>query len=152
VKKVWKSVMIWQSINNKYGVSLIIEHGVYIHRNLTLWKKLKQQETLLPVKIVSTVETSCTTNPVTGLQMTDLVRSLEQSSRGEYPQCLKKPKFLYNTMWIDDRKPPRQNAALVVQSFRYNTGLWRTDGRTHDDNIYRASIASHGKNQYNQNK
>ena len=33
--------MIWQSINNKYGVSLIIEHGVYIHRNLTLWKKTK---------------------------------------------------------------------------------------------------------------
>jgi len=78
-------------------------------------KKLKQQETLLTVKIVSTVETSCTTNPVRGLQMTDLVRSLEQ--------CLKKPKFLYDTMWIDDRKPPRQNAALVVQSFRYNTGL-----------------------------
>jgi len=28
------------------------------------------------------------------------------------------------------------------------TDLWRTDGRTHNDSVYRASIASHGKNKH----
>ena len=33
--------------------------------------------------------------------------------------------------------------ARFFQSFRYNTGLWQTDGRTHDDSkLYRATIAS----------
>jgi len=39
-----------------------------------------------------------------------------------------------------------QKPAQFVQSFRYDTSLWRTDGRTHDDSIYRASIASRGEN------
>ena len=48
-----------------------------------------------------------------------------------------------------EKKHTCQKPARFVQSFRYNTGLWRTngqtDGRTHDDNIYRSSIATRGR-------
>ena len=47
--------------------------------------------------------------------------------------------FLKTQFRIGQRWLPRQKPALSVKSFRYNTGLWRTDGRTHDDSIYRAT-------------
>ena len=57
------------------------------------------------------------------------------------------PNFLKTQCGIGGRKPPFQIPARFVQSFRY--GLWQTDGqtdgRTHDDSIHRASIASCGK-------
>jgi len=34
-----------------------------------------------------------------------------------------------------------------VQPFLYSAGLWRTNGRIHDDIIYRASLESRGKNE-----
>jgi len=43
------------------------------------------------------------------------------------------------------RKPPCQKPARFVQSFSYNTGLWRTGRRTDDDRQYRTDIASRGK-------
>ena len=57
-------------------------------------------------------------------------------SQREVPWLLVISKFSYNTVWdrwkIGGRKHPCQNPARFVQSFRYNTGLWRTDGRTHN--------------------
>ena len=57
------------------------------------------------------------------------------------------PNFLTTQCGIGGRKPPFQIPARFVQSLRY--GLWQTDGqtdgRTHDDSIHRASIASCGK-------
>ena len=38
-----------------------------------------------------------------------------------------------------------EKTAPLVQSFQYNTSLWRTERHTHNDSIYRASIAPHGK-------
>ena len=48
-------------------------------------------------------------------------------------------KCLYNTVWDRWKEASVPKPARFVQSFRYNTSLWRTDGRTdgrkHDDGI-----------------
>ena len=121
----------------------------------------------MSVKILSTVETLCAINPQqievrelkgyswpTCCKQPRLVDSCVLSSTvvvdDEFvDRCcfLEIPKFPYNTMWdMDEREHPCRNPARFVQSFRYNTGLWQTDRwtdrRTHNDNKYRASIAS----------
>ena len=75
------------------------------------------------------------------------VRSSGQSARGKYANFWRYANFLTAQCGIDGRKPLCQNPARFVQSFRYNTGLWRTDGLTHDDCIHCASIASRDKKQ-----
>ena len=66
----------------------------------------------LYVTILSTVETSCTTNPQTN--QSNGVSGLRVTQCG-----------------IGGRKPSCHNPARFVQSFRYNTGLWRqTDWHT----------------------
>ena len=62
------------------------------------------------------------------------VRSLGQSPRGKYPH------FLITQRGKGGRKPPCQKPAGIVPEDR------QTDGRTYDNSIYRASIASRGKN------
>ena len=62
------------------------------------------------------------------------VRSLGQSPRGKYPH------FLITQSGKGGRKPPCQKPAGIVPEHR------QTDGRTYDNSIYRASIASRGKN------
>ena len=55
------------------------------------------------------------------------------------------PNFLRTECGIGRRKLLCQKPAQFVQSFRHNTGLWRTDRQSHDDSMYHASIASRGK-------
>ena len=71
-------------------------------------------------------------------------------SQRQVPYFWTHPDFLITQCRIGGRKLPYQcqKPARFVQSFRYITGLWRTDGRTHDDSIYRACIASRGKKQF----
>ena len=59
--------------------------------------------------------------------------------RGKYLYFRRHQNFLTTQYGIGGRKLPYQNPARLVQSFRYNTGFWWTDGRTHDDSIYRAT-------------
>jgi len=47
----------------------------------------------------------------------------------EVPLLLEIPNFLITQCRIGGRKPPCQNPARFVQSFRHNVGLWQTDGR-----------------------
>ena len=132
-----------------------------------------KQRDAMSVKILSTVETSCTTNPQHIEIMesegyswptcskqprlvdchTGVVNKLDRRRRqrrvllttrstcGEIFQVRGKvpeestlffwryPNFLITHYGIGGRKPPCQKPARFVQSFRYNTGLWRTNGR-----------------------
>ena len=47
------------------------------------------------------------------------------------------------------RVSPGDREARFVRSFCYNTGLQRTDRRTHDNNTYRSSAVSCGKKETN---
>ena len=76
------------------------------------------------------------------------VRSLGQISKEKYPNFWRYQNFLITQCETHGRKPPGQKLTWLVQWSRHNTGLWRTDRRTHDDCNYRASIASRGKNRY----
>jgi len=67
-----------------------------------------------------------------------------QSSRRKYLYLWRYPNFLTTQCGTGERKPLRQPPAQVLQLFRYNTGLWRTDRQTCNDGIYRAGIASCG--------
>ena len=59
------------------------------------------------------------------------VRSLGQSPRGKYPNFGRYPYFLTTYNGTGGRKEaPRQKPARFIQSFRHNTGLWQTGGRT----------------------
>jgi len=63
---------------------------------------------------------------------------------GRYPSLL----TATEQCGIGGRKSPCQKAVRFVQSFRYRLVTERrTDRRTRDNSIYRASIASRGKNQ-----
>jgi len=42
---------------------------------------------------------------------------------------------------IVQRKLPCQKPAMSVSSFRYNTGMWRTDKQTHDDTTAYTALA-----------
>ena len=76
------------------------------------------------------------------------VLSLGQISREKYPNFWRYQNFLITQCGTHGRKPPGQKLTWLVQWSRHNTGLWRTDERTHDDCNYRASISSRGKNRY----
>jgi len=54
-----------------------------------------------------------------------LVRSLERSFRGKYLNFWRYPNSLITQCGIGERNLPAK-----IRSFRYNTGLWRTEGRT----------------------
>jgi len=54
---------------------------------------------------------------------------------GKYPNFRRYPNFLITQ--CSERKPSCQKPARFVQSFRYNTGLWQTDRRTHNASIPR---------------
>jgi len=69
----------------------------------------------------------------------------------EVPLLFEIHKFPYNTVWHRWKESSMPNPASFVQSLRCNTGLvadGRRDRRTHDDSIYRASIATSGKKLY----
>ena len=65
----------------------------------------------------------------------------------KYPYFWRYANFLTTKCGVAGRKPLCRKLARFVQSFRYNTGLWRT-GRETDDRIYRASIASRVENRF----
>jgi len=54
--------------------------------------------------------------------------SLGQSLRENFSNFWRHPYFLITQRGIGGRKPPCQKSPRLVQSFRYNTGLWQTDG------------------------
>jgi len=69
-----------------------------------------------------------------------------KSCRWKYAYFLRYPNFLITQIRIDKTKLPRQN--LLYLSSRLDTIPacdGRTDRQTHDDSIYRASIASRSK-------
>jgi len=66
-----------------------------------------------------------TDNAIDSPRRNFLVRSLERSSRGKYLNFWRYPNSLITQCGIGEKKPSCQ-----IRSFRYNTGLWRTDRRT----------------------
>jgi len=129
------------------------------------------------VKILSTVETSYQANPqqielmelegyswptcskqprlvdcrigvVNKLDRRRVLLTTRSTCHGSVPSFWRHLNFLLTLCAINESKDPCQKPARFVQSFRHNTGLWRSDGRIHDDGKYRASIASCGKNCY----
>jgi len=58
------------------------------------------------------------------------VRNLVQNSRGKHSNFWRYPNFLTIQYAICGRKLARQKPTRLVQSFWYNTSLWRTDGQT----------------------